>query len=46
MADAGLKFAPGDVEGLTLCMKRVLDQPSLAKIGRGKSQGAGTAAFS
>lgn len=29
---AGLKFPLGDVEGLALCMKRVLDQPGLAQV--------------
>jgi len=31
VADAGLKFPVGDVEGLASCMKRVLDQPTLKK---------------
>jgi len=31
VADTGLKFPVGDVESLTSCMKRVLDQPTLAK---------------
>jgi len=29
IADAGLSFAPGDVEGLVYCMKRVLQDPAL-----------------
>lgn len=32
VGDAGLKFSPGDIEGLAACMKRVLDQPSLVSL--------------
>jgi glycogen synthase len=31
VADAGLKFRPGDVDGLCACMRRVLDHPEIVQ---------------
>ena len=30
IGDAGLSFAPGDVNGLASCLRRVLNEPGLA----------------
>jgi glycogen(starch) synthase len=31
VGEGGLKFPPGDIEGLASCLRRVLDEPDLAK---------------
>lgn len=32
VGEAGLKFPPGDIEGLASCLRRVVDEPNLANV--------------